>query len=174
MGAFRNPQFSGVSSIESADKVRQRADARNDWPYNHLFPPPSSTTVNQITQTPVLTPALAGTAVALAYRVPSGSRFIMTGIIQNVFGGTVNPGDFAWTVYRNPGGGSQQMPVQGLISVPIQLGSFAFGVIWEFTRPYEFEPLDLIQSFVLNNSGGVGYQLVSAFLGYRLPVVGIR
>jgi hypothetical protein len=177
-----NPQFSGVQEIESADKRRERVGNRSEWPYNHLFPPPNADPVNEITRAAALptVPAIGSTVVALAYRVPSGSRFIMTGIIQNAFGGLVMPGDLTWTVDKNAPVGIadfQGMGVQGLINIPIALGSFAFGVIWEFKRPYEFEPLDLIQSKVTNvASGGVGpgNPVLSAFLGYRIPVVGLR
>jgi len=175
-----NPQFSGVDLVKSADKERQDREKRSEWPYLHLFPPPNSIPVNQITQTPVGVPAIGLTAVALAYRVPSGYQFIMTGIVQNIYGSAVNPGDVTWTVDRNKPVGiadSQGMGVQGLINVPVPLGSFPFGVIWEFKRPYEFEPLDLVQSKATNvASGGVGLPnaLISAFLGYLIPVVGLR
>ncbi len=72
---------------------------------------------------------------------------------------------------------TQGMGVQGLIAVPIPLGSFAFGVIWKFERAYEFEPLDFIQSKATNVASagvGPGNPLISAFLGYRIPVVGLR
>ena len=177
-----NPQFLGVSQMESADQERERVQNRSDWPYVHIFPPPNADPVNEITRAAVLptVPAIGATVVALAYRVPSGSRFIMTGIIQNAFGGAINPGDLTWTVDVNAPVGIadfQGMGKQGLINIPIPLGSFVFGVIWEFKRPYEFEPLDLIQSKVTNVASGnvgPGNPVLSAFLGYRVPVVGLR
>jgi len=181
MRSVLNPAYSGLDLIESADQKRQRDEQKTDWPYTHLFPPPNSSPVNQITQgLPPAIPAIGSSAVALAYRVPSGSRFFLTGIVQNAFGGLINPGDILWTVDNNRPVGIadfQGMGVQGLISVPVPLGSFPFGVIWEFARPYEFEPLDLIQSKALNVSAGsvgAGTFLVSAFIGFRVPVVGLR
>ena len=176
-----NPQFSGISQIEAADQKRQREENRSEWPYKHIFPPPNSTPVNEITRgTLPVVGAIGATVVALSYRVPSGSRFFLTGIIQNVYGSTPNPGAITWTVDVNRPVGiadTQGMGVQGLIAVPIPLGSFAYGVIWEFKRAYEFEPLDFLQSKATNvSSGGVGpgNALISAFLGYRIPVVGLR
>ena len=52
-----NPQVYGNDQIKSADQVRQERANRNDWPYEHLFPPSNSVPVNQITQTPVAVPA---------------------------------------------------------------------------------------------------------------------
>jgi len=170
-----NPQFYGRDAVQSADQVRQKEENRADWPYLHLFPPPNATPVNQITQVPVAVPAPAATALVLAYTVPSGKRFIMTGIIQNIFGANFTPGDGFWTIDKNTPIGipdAQKMPVQGLIHIPIPLGSFATGIIWEFRRPYEFEPLDLVQSKFTNTASGATL-LLSAFLGYLIPTVGM-
>ena len=170
-----NPQVFGNDQIKSADQVRQERANRNDWPYEHLFPPSNSVPVNQITQTPVAVPAMAATAVVLAYRVPSGMRFIMTALVQNIFGATFLPGDGTWTVDKNTPVGipdAQRMPMQGLVNVPVPLGSFQTGIPWHFTRPYEFEPLDLVQSKFTNATSGATL-LVSAFLGYLIPVTGL-
>ena len=170
-----NPQFYGNDQIKSADQVRQERANRNDWPYEHLFPPSNSVPVNQITQTPVAVPAASATAVVLALRVPSGMRFIMTGLVQNIYGATFTPGDGTWTVDKNTPVGiadAQRMPMQGLVNIPVPLGSFDTGIPWRFARPYEFEPLDLVQSKFTNATSGATL-LVSAFLGYLLPVTGL-
>lgn len=170
-----NPQLFGNDQIKSADQLRQERNNRTDWPYEHLFPPSNSIPVNEITRTPVAVPAMAATALVLAYRVPSGMRFIMSGVVQNVYGAAFTPGDGTWTIDKNTPIGipdSQKMPMQGLVNIPVPLGSFETGIPWKFARPYEFAPLDLVQSKFTNVSSGASL-LVSAFLGYLLPVTGL-
>lgn len=179
----RGGQLTGADQALSAEQLRAREEKRSNWPYEHIFPPPSSDTVNQISSGVLaVVPPIGSTVVTLAYRVPSGSRFFLMGIIQNVYGASggplaMSPGDITWTVDKNRPvgiGDTQGMGIQGLINVPIPLGSFPFGVIWRFSRAYEFEPLDLIQSKATNvASGNVGAPntFVSAFIGYRLPVL---
>jgi len=171
-----NQQMYGSDQIKSADQVRQQRDNRSDWPYEHLFPPANSTPVNQITLTPAVVPAMGSQVLVLAYKVPSGKRFILTGVIENIFGVSFTPGDGTWTIDKNTPIGipdSQKMPMQGLVNTPVQLGSFASGRPWRFPRPYEFEPLDLVQSKFSNVVGIGGGTLLSAFLGYLIPVVGL-
>ena len=175
-----NPQMYGRDSLASADQVRQQRENRNDWPYEHIFPPSNAIPVNAITQTPVAIAAPATVTEVLKYTVESGMRFIMTGIIENAYQGnavTFTPGDGFWTVDKNTPVGissTQKMPVQGLVNTPVPLGSFLFGVIWQFKRPYEFEALDVVRSkFVnVNLASGAPNYLMSAFLGYLLPVTG--
>ena len=64
-----NPQMYGRDSLASADQVRQQRENRNDWPYEHIFPPSNAIPVNAITQTPVAIAAPATVTEVLKYTV---------------------------------------------------------------------------------------------------------
>jgi len=166
----------GPDSAKAADKLIK--DRQALWPYTHLFPPPGSIPVHQIGYLAVPAPA-AGLTSILAYQVPEGFRFWMHGILQcytlNGAPGPFNPGDTFWTVDVNAPGipNVQGTLVQGLVRVPVPLGSWLFGTQWRFDMPYEFAPLDLVQSKALNVNLGVGGQnfYVSGLFGYLVPAV---
>ena len=168
MSALHN--FAGPQAVKALEKVRHAQANKDDWPYVHLFPPPNSLPVHQIGY--VAVPNAASSAVIVAYQVPEGFRFIMHAILAS-FSGAFNPGDSLFTVDVNTPVGTadaQATFVQGLIRVPVTLGSWEYGVQWPFARPYEFAALDLIQLKGLNvnlNPGSPYY--VGGFFGYLIP-----
>jgi hypothetical protein len=178
MSAARQFVLSGPEATKALDKTRDLEANKTAWPYVHVFPPPSSIPVHQITLAPVVCPAAGATAVVLAYRVPSGHRFIMEAILQAFTGGVFLPGDAFWSVDLNAPVGVllpdiQGQPVQGLTAVPIPLGSWVYGTQWPFKRAYEFEPLSLIQSKVRNVNlvAAAPNYFISGFFGYLIPAL---
>ncbi len=172
--------LSAVQSIQAAEKVRIQRKNQCDWPYVHVFPPPNSLPVHQISPA-VGVPVLAATVTVLTYTVPDGMRLFLKAILQAYSGGAFNPGDLLWTVTQNEPVGIadvQGAPVQGLIAVPVPLGSWAFGVQWEFERAYEFPPNQVVRSTCLNSTGaipaGAPNLLVSGFFGWLVPDVEVR
>lgn len=164
----------GLSSGARMARAAQRlADdrAREQWPYVHVYPPPSSIPIHQIDF--VAAPVAGDSAVVLAYTVPEGFAFFLRSILQVFSGGNIIAGDATWTVRINTVDAvsdAQAMPVQGLIDVPVPLGSISSGNQWPFARAYEFAPLDVVESVVTNVNLGAG-TFVSGFFGYLVPVI---
>ena len=169
--------FSGVDSVMAADVVRRDQSNREKWPYMHVYPPVNAEPVHVIAS--VVTPAVNSTAVVLAYKVPSGFRFYLRAIVQNYVGGNFVPGQALWTIDRNTPvgvGNFQAQPEQGLVAVPVPVGSFAPFMPDEFYRAYEFEPLDIVRSKATNIGVGVGdpNYFSTGFFGYLVPDVDKR
>lgn len=165
-------RVSGFDAVKAAEAVlkQRRLDA---WPYYHVYAPPDSTTVHEVNF--IASPGAGIPTVVLSYKVPSGKRFVLRAILQVYLGGgAFNPGDALWTVTQNETIGSttaQSAPVQGLVNVPIPLGSIAAGNQWPFARAYEFGALTVVRSVVETvNVGGVGF-FASGFFGYTVPDV---
>jgi hypothetical protein len=109
----------------------------------------------------------------LVYRVPSGLRFYLLGLLEDFAGAGFDVGDALWTVDRNAQRPNVQgAPEQGLTQTPIPLGSLKRGVWWPLPRAYEYGPLTVLRSTVNNVNLGVGLPnaFVSGFFGYLLPV----
>lgn len=169
--------YSGVDAVKAADAVRRDQNNRERWPYMHIYPPVNAEPVHVIAS--VFTPAVAAQIEVLRYNVPSGFRFYLRGIIQTYEGGNFVPGDVLWTIDRNTPVGvasSQAQPEQGLVAVPVRVGSFNPFTVDEFARAYEFEPLDVVRSKATNVAVGVGTPntFTSGFFGYLVPDVGSR
>ena len=154
------------------EAVRQSVKRKEAWPYYYEFPPASSIPVHAIGS--AASPAVGVVAPVLVYLVPEGFRFILEEILQDFQGAAINPNDALWTVDRdvqppNPRG----LPINGLAQTPIPLGSIPRGVKWPLPRAYEFAPLTVLRSTVVNVNLGVGLpnQFVSGFFGYLLPAV---
>lgn len=173
----------GLTAIDASRAAQKRAEQvraerKEQWPYVHIFPPPNSRVLHLISSA-VAVPALNATALILKYQVEDGMRCFLKGIIQCISGSVFTPGDVLWTLTVNEPIGItdvQGAPVQGLVRVPVPLGSWQNGVPWEFERAYEFPPNSLIQSTALNISGTPGAPnfLVSGFFGYLVPDVEVK
>jgi hypothetical protein len=160
-------KFQGV---RMAEVLRQTLKDRADWPYVHEFPPVGSIPVDFIADIP--SPAVGVKTPVLVYQVPSGFRFFLAALLQD-FNNAFNPGDALWTVDRNANpANTQGMSVQGLINVPVPLRRLLDGYGWELPRTYEFGPLDVVRSTVVNVNLGVGAPnfFTSGFFGYLVPV----
>jgi hypothetical protein len=166
--------YSGPDSTRAADAYRIAVEARRDaWPYVHVYPPPNAIDVNVIVAT--VTQAQAAPAIeALRYQVNSGKRFFMQAVLlgANV---TFSPGDALFTLTRNSEAGSTQfMPEHGLINIPVQLGSTAFGA-WRLHRAREFAPLDVIRVAATNVNLNAGTdQYVCGIFGYEVPTLDVK
>jgi hypothetical protein len=169
--------YSGVDAVKAADVVMRDQSNREKWPYMHVYPPVNAEPVHVIGS--VETPALGAQVIVLEYPVPSGFRFYLRGIIQTYEGGSFYSGQALWTIDRNTPVGVpnfQAQPEQGLIAVPVQVGSYHPWTVDEFARAYEFEALDIVRSKATNVSLGVGSPnfFTSGFFGYLVPDVGQR
>jgi hypothetical protein len=169
--------YSGADAAKAADVLRRDQSNREKWPYMHVHPPPNAEPVHVVGS--VVTPALNSQVVVLAYPVPSGFRFYLRGIIQSYEGGALGSGKALWTIDRNTPLGLanvQAQPEQGLVAIPLQLGSFSPFKINEFYRAYEFEPLDVVRSKATNVGLGVGdpNYFDTGFFGYLVPDVDKR
>lgn len=170
--------FSGADSVRAADAYRLAVIARRDeWPFVHVYPPPSSTDV-LVTGSLAIPMSGTGDAEVLNYTVPSGKRFYLTAVVlgANI---TIVPGQALFTVDRNRPVGvpnTQFMPEHGLINVPFGLGSFVPGRPWKLERAREFEPLDVVR-IKANNIGlaaGDPNFFIGALLGWELPVLDVK
>ena len=171
--AARTLMLTGRDAVLAADKLRQIRENQDRWPYIDLYAPPGSIHVHHMTLVPVATPAALASAEVLLYRVPEGFAFVMTAIVQQYQGGQFTWGDGTWTVNVNTPTGVanvQATPVQGLVNLPVPLGSFNDSGPWQLPRSILFEPLDEIRSVFTAGAGGVaGGLLVSLFSGYLVP-----
>lgn len=176
--------YTGVDAVMAADALRQDVSNREKWPYMHVYPPVNAEPVDVIgfIETPDIVANVgvaAATVVVLTYQVPSGFRFYLRGHIEQYEGGNITPGAALWTIDRNTPVGVpsfQAQPEQGLVAVPVPVGSFAPFTEHRFWRAREFEPLDVVRSKATNVTLGVGFPnyFKSGFFGYLVPDVGKR
>jgi len=155
-----------------AEMLRRDIEKKAAWPFVHEFPPPGSIPVHEIGD--IASPAQGVLSVIFQYRVPKGFNFYLCRVLEDFSGGPVNPGDALWTVDQNaPLPNVQGMPVQGLTATPTPLGSFLTGLKWKLPRVYEFAPLTLLRSTVVNQNLNVGLPnvFISGFFGYLLPAI---
>ena len=176
MGAARPQQLSGPDSVFGADLLRQRMEARNDWPYPHIFPRDKYIPVNQISSAlvpDVVAPATSAVVdLAPAYTVPEGFELELWGVMID-FEGIFIPGDSLFALEVNQPGFNdlQTTYVQGLINLPVPLGSWRTGRQWRFYQRYRFAPLDTLTWVCtnLNLSGGPPNAYVGGLFGFLLP-----
>ena len=155
-----------------AEKLRQERERRSAWPYHDLFPVAQDLEVNRIAV--IVAPNQDGNLhVVLQYQVPSGFRFRMAAILQDGPTG-ISPGDASWVVDINAeiSTSTQASRIQGLINLPVPLGSTADGRIWPFVMPYIFDPLTVIRSKVMNVHivPGSPNFFTSGFFGFLEPL----
>jgi len=174
--------YSGAEATFAMDTIRQDESNREKWPYQHVYPPVNAEPVHVIGFVPtpdtVVNVGVSGaTVVVLTYQVPSGFRFILRSIIQTYEGGNFVPGQALWTIDRNTPlnvANFQAQPEQGLVAVPVRVGSFVPFTVDKFERAYEFESLDVVRSKATNVALGVDAPnfFISGFFGYLIPDVG--
>lgn len=174
------PQIlTGPDSVSAAELVRQRNDGRSDWPYPHIFPPKHAIPVNAIGSATVPdTLADGGSPVSLTgpqmpYQVPEGFEFELWHVLID-FEGVFIPGDSLFTAQVNqPGLSAQATYIQGLVNVPVPLGSWRVGTRWALDQRYRFAPLDILSWWGtnINLSMGPPNTYVGGFFGYLLPAI---
>jgi hypothetical protein len=159
-----------IQAAQQAEALRRKVNRRQQWPYIQEFPPPGSIPVQQIAD--IVSPAQGVLSVILAYLVPKGFKFYLCEVLNDFGGGPVNPGDALWTIDQNaPLPNVQGSPVQGLTGVPIPLGSLLTGEKWPMPSTYEFAPLTLLRSTVvnLNLTPGLPNYFTSGLFGFLFP-----
>ena len=154
---------------ELARHIKNRRDA---WPYEHEFPDRMGK--NQEPLASIAAPAVGVKTPVLVYQVPYGFFFYLEGLVQDFEGSSFNPGDASWTVDQDAQFSNVQgAGVQGLVNLPVPLGSFAVGRWWKLPRTYKFSQLTVLRSVVTNANivPGAPNVFTSQFLGYLEPVV---
>ena len=159
-------------AMQMAEKLRQERAKKTAWPYRHLFPADPDLIVNQLLDIPA--PAQDGLLhIILQYRVPSHFRLWLDAIL---FDGPVgfNPGDGFFTLDENAqiAASSQASKVQGLINLPVTLGSINSGTVWHFEMPYDFAPLTVLRCKVMNANivPGAPNFFTAGLFGFLVPL----
>ena len=156
-----------------AEKLRAERAKRSAWPYRHLFPAGVDVEVNQLADI-VAPPQDGNLHVILQYKVPSGFRFWLDAILQDG-PQPFTPGDAIWVVDENSqlASSSQASRIQGLVNIPYPMGSIRDGKLWHFEMPYDFDPLTVIRSKVMNVNfaPGAPNYFTSGFFGFLVPLV---
>jgi hypothetical protein len=176
MSPIRAPRIeTGASAVKGLRPLAQpRLEDRDIAPTSHVFPPPNSDRIQVFGYIAIPAAGPANQAQIIQYQVPGGTRFYLSAIVLDTAGSTVNTGDVLFTVDVNvaPGvAGAFGNTLEGLLNVPFNLGSFAFGTVWPMVRYEQFEANDIIRAKVTNVSAASGFPSVAraAFLGYTTP-----
>ncbi len=174
--------FSGPDSTRAAEALRiATVNRRDQWPYPHVYPPPESDDVFVI-QTSAAGAAgidVGSSGTVLTYRVNSGKRLYLLGVIFGYQGGSFVPGDATFTLNRNSPTAvtdKQAMPEHGLVNVPVLLGGELNGSYVEpflVRRAREFAPLSVLR-IVASNVTLTGGTFVAGVFGYEIPDVNVR
>ncbi len=147
-------------------------DRKGEWPYPWLFGPPGAIRVTA--QDVIAVPTVAaGETVGLTYTVPQGFTFALSRIVVEPFAGSVNPGDFLWSLDLNAPEAVptfQGAPIQGLTLVDVPLGNLEFP--WPLSCPEIFNPNDTIRAKFrnVNLAPGAPNLLKTILLGWIWPV----
>jgi hypothetical protein len=158
--------------FEELARFRQRKRA---WPYIHRMPPPGAIRVRADGSIAVPT-AVAGETQGIAYTVDEGFVFALEALavefLASGLPGTVDPGDFTWTLDLNKPvgvGTFQGQSIQGFTQVDIPLGSLV--IPWPLEMPDLFAPNDTIRSkfFNVNLTPGDPNFFKTVLLGWRWP-----
>lgn len=172
-GRFKPCLHGGAEWIAAqlAENLRLERAKRLAWPYSYEFPPAPAITVDDLGD--IVAPLQDGNLhTILQYQVPSGFQFWMDAILLDCPRPFL-PGDFQFVVDINAEvtGSTQASRIQGLVSVPVPLGSFISGRTWPFRMPYLFEPLTVIRCKVMNNNvvPGAPNYFVAGLFGFLLP-----
>jgi len=175
--------YSGEESVRAAEALRSASrERREQWPYIHIYPPPSSRDVHVVGAIQVQVGGGAALPI-VTYEVPAGKRLFLRAVLMSA-NISFLPGDAFFTLDRNapPSGSgafvvgsptSQIMPEHGLINVPFALGSITSGP-WPLQRAREFGPLDIVRIHAYNvNLDQTAFWICGLF-GYEVPVADIK
>lgn len=164
--------LTGSDAKRAADKLRVSNARLNQWPYPHLEPPPDSIPVNQISSPPAVIPVSGSSVTIVSYRVPSSFRLILAAVVADT-NVAFQPGDSYFSLIVNPQAGVQANPVQGMVNVPVRLGSFTYGTKLNFPRPYDqFMGNDLVSLVGVNVNliPGAGNYYIGGLFGWLLAM----
>jgi hypothetical protein len=171
---------SGVEAIRATEKLRREQTHRDEWPYEHIYPPPKSKRVHQefTLQVSAITP---GTQILIgSYQVQNNFRMMFTGLVQLYIGSSAfTPGDgsIVWVLdVNNPIGVTglvQGYPIQGFSNSGIPKGAYISGVFAPYPlapMPEILGPLDLLSSKVTITAGITTGAFLTIFEGYLLEL----
>jgi hypothetical protein len=168
------PQFlNGADSIRGGEAVRRQMEARQEWPYPHVFPPSWAIPVNAVGSVEV--PTTGQTVNVITYSVPDGFELELWATLID-YEGVFIPGDSLFTLQVNNESNltnPQATVVQGLTNIPVPLGSWKLGQQWHFWQRYRFAPLDVLQWSAANANltAGPPNAYVGGFFGFLLPAI---
>lgn len=160
-----------IQNRQLAELARHMKHRTDSWPYLHVFPDRLSLPQQPVGR--IAAPAVGVLTPVLVYQVPTGFRFYLEGIVNDFEGAAFNPGDSLWTVDQGfQVSNVQGAGVQGLVGLPVPLGSYTFGRWWKLPRVYEFAALTVLRAAVKNVNllAGLPNVFSSAFIGWLEPV----
>ncbi len=142
-----------VKQMDAADRIMGRRDS---WPYPWIYPSEDAEPRNPSNS--ILCPALNTLTEILAFTVPTGFQFALTGIVQIYVGAGYIPGDqdILWVVDTDSPIGIASVegnPLPDLNSLVIPLGGFvgtaaAGGITapFRFRKPHILKPNQVLRS----------------------------
>lgn len=171
----------GPDTVQAAQGVRDLQQAKKEWPYPWVYPPPGAIRVSaglDTSGTLAVPTIAAGATQGLLYTVDEGFQFALEALVVEFIAsgqvGVANPGDFTWSLTLNrPVGVSslQGSDVQGYTNVDVPLGSLQ--IPWPLLCPEIFYPNDAIRAVFTNvalGSTGAPNYFKTILLGWRWPV----
>ncbi len=175
--ALRPPtSVNGPDSVFAANKMRSTKSRMEQWPYPWTYPPPNAK--NAMPSGSIPAPLANEQAAVLTYKVPTGMRFYLVGIIQQFAGvGFVAGSPSAvWTLDKDSPVTSgitpiQSSPIAFFTRLPFTLGSFDSGPFL-LGMPEIFEANTVIRSKVVTDGsitpGGSNW-FTTLLMGWTTP-----
>lgn len=174
--------YTGPDATEEFDRLKKKERRASEYPYEWISPPPESIRVHQ--KASIAPPAATTETLVLSYEVQGNYKFYLTGLFQQLIGGTANvPGDgqiaWNWTINTTVGAitATQGYYLQGFTetlsagSGNFPLGNFqgGFNSPYVLAKPEELGPHDILRNTVIVNStvsagGGRFVSLIDGWL----------
>ena len=182
---------SGPEATKQLDAQNRIMERRDSWPYPWIYPSEDAEPRNPSNS--ILCPALNTLTEILAFTVPTGFQFALTGIVQIFVGAGYIPGDqdILWVVDTDSPIGIASVegnPLPDLNSLVIPLGGFVgtaaaggITVPFRFRKPHILKPNQVLRSKcflpILNPltgapnsiSPGTPNLFISVFEGFTWP-----
>jgi hypothetical protein len=178
LNGIRDPRIlSGPETVIAADKLRLLETNKALWPYDWVFPSKNAIRVTGSDSgiKAIVAPPNGVATTVVQYTVPTGFRFIMTGILR-WFQGTgfvMGSGNALWSMDINLG----SYIAQGLSKTPITMGSpqqeFQFG--FPCSAPEVFKSLEVLRDQVITTADivpGAPNYFIGGFFGWLEPAEG--
>jgi len=167
--------LSGPETVKQARGLSKLRTNKELYPYDWVFP---STNAIRVTGSDrgiqsIPAPAPATPTVVVQYTVPTGFRFILTGILRYFSGSgfVEGSGNALWTADINEG----SYIAQGLANTPISMGSPAHGP-WQIGYPWSspdiYKSLEVLRDLVTTTSDisqGAPNYFIGGFFGWLEP-----
>lgn len=175
--ALRPPvSVNGPDSVFAATKLRSSKKRADQWPYPWTYPQPEAK--DALPHGSIAAPLANQQAQILAYKVPTGMRFYLVGIVQQ-FAGTgfiQGSGSAIWTLDKDSPVTSgaqviQSSPVAYFTDMRFTLGSFDSGPFL-LGMPEIFEANTVIRSKVITDGSitpGTPNWFTTILVGWTVP-----